>query len=227
MQKILLSACLIFGAAATAHVQTAAGQILLGGNVGYYSNQRTSQHPTTQADVKSIDRQFSVSPQVGYFVTDRLALGASGGYTNSKLRNEQPDAQAPNATYSWENRTYFKNVGAFARYYFMTGEKTGFFGQGDLRYNWQNTSYTSSEPSANNYRSWDKGGSVGLMPGFVYFPTDKLGLELSAGGVLAGYAKGRAENNNGSTASKAKAQYVSAHFGLTQLRLGASFYLGQ
>lgn len=86
---------------------------LLGGTGSLRSLKTSYSSPNLSTTSKRLD--ITVSPGVGYFVKDRLALGLKAGYSKYK---EQVDG--PGGGYTNTNRYSF---GPFVRYYFLLKEK--------------------------------------------------------------------------------------------------------
>ncbi|RTQ47513.1 hypothetical protein EJV47_19020 [Hymenobacter gummosus] len=166
---------------------------------------------------------------MGYFVTDKLALGLGGGYIRYRSVNTQtatPGGPPATTAASTSNRY---GIGPFARYYWMLTDKLGFYGQLDARYGHTTTDFTLETPTGRSgSTSTMQGGTATLMPGAVFFLGRKVGLEVSAGSVSASSMRGKTVPDDPSIGSSTnKEQYVTASFNLVQFRFGASVYLGQ
>ena len=229
MKHLFLSTALLL-AAASAYAQTAPGTVLLNGGIGYSSDKMET--PATQYTpaINSENKQFSFTPRVGVFVANNLAVGLQGGFESSELR--QPQAYYPGS--GWLQPTYTTlirkitafQVGPFVRYYQMVGEKAGFYGQLAGGYGKQKTktSYDNMSSAGDTYEA--KGGFADITPGFVFFPTDKFGLELTLGSLGYSSMKEKLTDPAVNTAPETKMTSLQARFGLSQLMLGASFHLG-
>ncbi|OON70872.1 outer membrane beta-barrel protein [Hymenobacter sp. CRA2] len=226
MKKLLFSLFLTSVAPVTTQAQSLAGKTLLTGNIGYNSNGRTVQTPgTTQSE--ALDRQFQFGVGAGYFVAEHLVLGLSGSYHFLRQTNEQPDSFDSSIIHSWETRSHNRAVGPFARYYFMLTDKMGLFGQATVSYSWGDASAVTSSSNTYHITSTGRGGMAQLTPGFVFFPSSRVGIELTAGTLVTGFSNGKSSSDSpGSITTKTKSQFTSAAFGLSQLQLGASLYLG-
>lgn len=89
------------------------GTWLVGGS-GSFKSSATESYGTTYS--KTSDRlEIAMSPNVGYFVMDKLALGLKGSFTKHK-----EEVNGPGGLYTNMNRFY---VGPFARYYFLEKDK--------------------------------------------------------------------------------------------------------
>jgi hypothetical protein len=89
------------------------GTWLVGGS-GSFKSSATESYGTGYSQTS--DRlEIAISPNVGYFVMDKLALGLKTSFTKHK-----EEVDGPGGLYTNTNRFY---VGPFARYYFLEKEK--------------------------------------------------------------------------------------------------------
>ena len=129
------------------YAQTKKNNLMIGGNIGYSSTK------TSSLNVKNTT--LNISPTVGYFVGDNLAVGVNLNYSQEKF------ASITQSLFSF---------GPFARYYFGEHDKLKPFGQiglglfsGNHQVNFNNTKITGS-----SYH-------IGL--GTAYFLTKNVALE--------------------------------------------------
>jgi hypothetical protein len=223
--NVTLSVLVVGATIQAGQAQTKSGATLLSANLSYYGTKSTDTSAGgvvgSGQSTESETRQFSFSPQVGYFVADGLVIGFSGGLTTEHITHQQDNFQGvPDFTYvQYQDRKSF-SVGPLVRYYRMLGEKTALYGQ--LAGGYQRTA-----DKGNKYGSVSKGGYANLMPGFVYFPTPRIGLELTVGQLS--YTKGHSDVTRfGSGVRDSQSSYRSlgASFGLRNLGLGVAFHLG-
>ncbi|MEQ7800484.1 outer membrane beta-barrel protein [Pedobacter sp. ASV1-7] len=163
MKKLLLSLVAVSALAFGAQAQTEKGKILLGGGVGFNS---------TKVEGKSkSDINFNILPSVGYFVSDNIAIGTGVGYDYDKQVSKGLLSQA-------------FEVAPFGRYYVGLSDQFKFFGQ------------LSVPMSFGNYKdvndvTGDVGDKLGtstkigvqLAPGFAFYPTKRIGIEVSVDGL--------------------------------------------
>lgn len=170
MKKLLLtlSAVAVFGLAANA--QTEKGKFMLGGQVTYQG------HSIKDSDTKS--NEFSIIPNVGYFVADNIAVGTGIGYSWNERQNG-PDTK--------NNYSSFV-VAPFGRMYSNNEGPVKFFGQLTVPMSWGTEKLNGDKTSTTaNY-------GVELAPGVAYFPTSNLGIEFKVKGLFY---------NNGSSTDEA------------------------
>jgi hypothetical protein len=210
--KKLFSLVLLSTLAGAAHAQTAikAGTIQLGGNVGYARS--SSESPTNSGTyypfkATTTNSQFAVSPSVGFFVADNLAIGFNGGYqtSHSKYSDE--------LGYKSETRNKQFQLGAFVQYYKMVTEQFGF--TGTLAGGYQHTTYGDGPTPT-------KGAYANLTPGIVFFPIPKLAIGSSIGGLNYLYTS---NTFNGSDTYQSSS--FAATFGLSQLLFSGTYYFGR
>ncbi len=168
MKKIVLIALL--AVTGSAFGQVSKGSLFLGGGLGFQteSSKTTFKATATTVDNPSMNRYW-FDPEVGYFLTDRLAAGLMlhlGG-SNSGVTDSTKD-----------KRTEF-GLGLFARYYMGINEKFYFWPQLDVMFGSSNRDVTAANVTVNT----DKGSffAVGITPGFSYFPSTRYGLNFGVG----------------------------------------------
>lgn len=163
MKKLLLSLVAVSALAFSTQAQTEKGKFIVGGNVGLNS---------TKVDgADKADFRFNVVPSVGYFVSDNFAVGTGVGYNYNKQVSEGA------LTQSFE-------VAPFGRYYVGLSDQFKFFGQLSVPMNFGNVKDV-------NETTGDVGDKVGtvtqigvkLSPGFAFFPTKRVGIEVSVDGL--------------------------------------------
>ncbi|MGQ2985107.1 outer membrane beta-barrel protein [Flavobacterium sp.] len=142
------------------------GDVFASGSLGYNSR-KTGEEKYTR---------FGVMPRVGYFVSEKIAIGAQLGYSSTE------------ATYytgmEWDERTTNSlTAGAFARYYGTPGKTFSFFGQLHVNYNSEKTDYEGGGEDKRN------GFDIGIMPGISYFVSDHIALEATFGALGYGTSK--------------------------------------
>jgi hypothetical protein len=233
IQKLALGALLMSTTMGVAQAQTEAGKLLLGGGVSYLAiNDETKPIGASTTPIlnnKSKNESFNFSPVIGFFVGDNLALGlaaviGSNSQLNTQTNFTNTGAQV-SSTYKGTNKTY--NVGPFVRYYKMMGEKIGFYGElsGGYQYGKYKSSY--DYPQSNSSTEISRGGYASVAPGLVFFPTEKIGLQLTAGNLS--YSKGKSKPNDISsnqTDYEKEGSTFNTNFGIQYLTLGASLHLG-
>lgn len=229
MKKLIGGIFLSCGALA-AQAQTSAGTIMLGGNLGFTSGKSESRqnNNTTQPRSTSEGSGWVVAPNVGYFVTDALAVGVTASILGAKTTEHNLSLVGPAYDAKWTNKGL--SVGPFVRYYIMAGEKAAFFGQLAAGYSRQEDEREplGSPPYVYASKNTSKGSFARFTPGFAFFPIPKLGLELSFGGL--DYSRNTTESSSdapGFVAGKSTNSQFGAIFGLSSVQLGGFFYLGR
>ena len=165
MKKLVcsLAALFAFGMANAQETTTSEGfkqgDAFISGSVGL-SSQKTG-------DLKS--DTFNVSPRVGYFVTNNIALGVSLGYSHQSQDYRD-------ATVDYERKISTVTAGVFGRYYLMPASKFSVFGQ-------LGVNYASSKSKIERFDSEDKYNTfdVAIAPGINYFISDHFALEATFG----------------------------------------------
>ncbi|GAB3302124.1 hypothetical protein [Hymenobacter tenuis] len=219
--KKLLPSLLFLGFAASAHAQTSAGRYLVSGLINY--NKSENKFNGSMNSQKSDYKILQLTTTVGYFIADNLAIGLSGNINNGK-QIQTNDPNQGRYTYGYTTNSF----GPFVRYYKMITEKLGLYGQLDGGYTTGN-SYSTSETSSSQSittRRVSKGGMGAITPGLVFFPTEKLGLQLVLGNISYVSTKDKSKSPAPVNDFGAKSSYFVSNFGLAYLNVGASLHLG-
>ncbi len=171
MKRIILSIAAIVALTFGANAQTEQGNILLGGTVGGAIN-----NPDNSDDTDASLSEFTVIPQIGYFIADDFALGLGLGY--NMLDNRQDD------TAGGENSTVTNTfiVRPFGRYYIELGDQFSFFTELGVGIGFGNSVVTADGVESDedlNTASLD----IALSPGFAFFPVETFGIEFSLTGI--------------------------------------------
>lgn len=170
---------LLGGVVFSSQAQTDKGDWMLGGNISYNTVK-------TDAPDANSSYDFSVVPNIGYFIDDNIAIGTGIGYQTARLDRE-----------SILGKTEAFVVAPFGRYYTPVASNFKFFGQLSVP-----MAFGSAKAIDENLDTGDKTGSstsigVALSPGFAYFPSSKVGIEFSVNGLS--YNNFSVEDGDGNT----------------------------
>ncbi|RDC55715.1 porin family protein [Pedobacter chinensis] len=162
MKKLLLSLVAVAGLVYGAQAQTEKGKFILGGNVGFNS---TKVETAAKSDVS-----FSIVPSVGYFVDNNFAIGTGVGYTYDKQVSENQLNQA-------------FVVAPFGRYYVGLSDQFKFFGQLSVPMAFGNNKVVDAQGNVGAKFASTTSIGVNVAPGFAFFPTKRIGIEVSVNGL--------------------------------------------
>jgi hypothetical protein len=215
---VLFSAISLYCMASEA--QTSKGSIMLGGSAGYNSSNSRSGNDNPNFHNSSLYKYWSVSPQFGFFVRDRLAIGTTMNYGRLKQ------------VYTYDNELPFDkdihiqenaSVNLFARKYMTLSPNVSFFtglsaGGGPSR-----TRHSIVVDGNENDPGMSRGYSVGMQAegGVAYFPSKHIGLHAGIGGIGASYHRSRT--------SDTVTDYLNLNANLSSLVLnfGLSYFWGK
>ncbi|MEN4762087.1 MULTISPECIES: OmpW family outer membrane protein [unclassified Chryseobacterium] len=169
MKKLLLAgAVALFG---LSNAQMTKGDWVISGNTGLGFNAQSS---TVKANGESNDgpkiSNFSITPSVGYFVIDGLAVGIDLGFNSNT--NKFDGDKLTNTTFS---------VMPTATYYFNTGSKLFPFVGAGIGYATYKEKYSLSSGAAFNADSTNDGLTWKAKAGVTYMATQSLGINLGLG----------------------------------------------
>lgn len=161
----------------TAYCQLDKGVWIIGGSGSFNTYHRDWHTPTYTVIYKNTD--ISVSPSVGYFITDKLALGLRPSYLlrKSEDRGSTGPASGGKSSVSW------LELGGFARWYFLKKDKN-YNIVSDISYHYGLQSNMGTNTGHSN--------SVKALVGPVLYFNSVIGVEL-----LVGYSSRREFYDNG------------------------------
>ena len=164
MKKIFLTMMTGLGLAVVANAQsTDKGNVILGGNASYNYEK--------VVDVDGNAQSYAILPHIGYFVQDNFAVGLGVGYAGSAEKSPV-DVKTTLGEFA---------VSPYARLYKGDGN-VKFFGQLSVPMAWG-----TSKIDGNKTGTTERYGAA-ISPGIAYFPTDRLGIELSVRGLYYEHA---------------------------------------
>lgn len=173
MKKLTLIAALAFFGTANAQTETATtlptakGNWIIGGstNLGFNSNKATQKSGDYSVDGQKTTT-FNVTPTVGYFVIDNLAVGLNLGYEVQKQDASYDFNQTAKLT-----NTVFSVIPSVT--YFIEADSKAFpYISAGAGYAAIKTKVASTETQNDNYFVW--GGKAGL----AYFITPSIAIDL-------------------------------------------------
>lgn len=164
-------------------------------------------------DADSKSSSFTISPKVGYFVTENIAVGAKVGYSSSK------DAAIDNVMgvdLSGFGADVFSvntlNLGGFGRYYFTPANQFSLFGEFSLDYVTSTIDEVDGVSTSGDNKVNGFGAGLGL--GMNYFVSSNFSLEAGVGVLNYMSAKPNAEGFDGVSSFNFGGNWNSVSFGV-------------
>jgi len=219
---ILFALCAVM----TSYSQTEKGKMFIGGQLNFSNDKKTSN--LDYAD--SIE--FTIAPNIAYFIKDNFAIGANFNLSTSNYSDKTyyttyyyPINTPPYTIYTLYNSSKTSSlnygIGGFARYYIKIIDKFKFYIHGSINYSYQSTNTTQTDGSNENLHGNEI--LLAVSPGLVYFITPKLGLEASFGNINYSYSKNFDNNlpieNQNTTGSR-----YGINLNSSTLFLGLNYY---
>lgn len=162
-KRNLLTLCILF-LLAKADAQITKGNWLVGGNFSYSKDKSMGNDV-----INSKSRTVDIMPNAGYFVVDKLALGARLNVGSSKQK--YPQAQGQNVI----TQNSF-GVGPFIRYYLLKPDKiVNIFSEGGIVYE------TLTSKNSGSVQGREKSILKTAAIGAVVFLNSAVGLEVKFG----------------------------------------------
>lgn len=204
MKKLILSIALLSGVAFTTQAQTDKGKFIVGGNVSYSTSK-------SDAAGAKASHDFSILPNVGYFVSDNIAVGTGIGYQTSK--------SAIPSDFGKEGAFV---IAPFGRHYVPVAEKFKFFSQLSVPMAFGTTKATNDDLKVGEKTGTSTSIGVALSPGFAYYPSSKIGIEFALNGIA--YNNYRLEDANGNDRKGSGSDSFSIGTDFFTPRIGIQFY---
>ncbi|HLO80307.1 MAG TPA: hypothetical protein VK166_05095 [Chitinophagaceae bacterium] len=156
------------------------GVWIIGGSGSFSVQNRDFVTPAYTVIYKDVD--ITISPSIGYFVIDKLALGFRPSYL---LKKSEDRGSTGTASGGRGNFSSFE-IGAFGRWYFLKKDNN-YNIVSDISYNYGFQSNFGSNTGHNN--------SFKFLTGPVIYFNSSVGIEL-----LLGYSRSKVLNNNNTSA---------------------------
>jgi len=167
MKKSLVVLSLFLMSAFTVNAQIGAGTISVGGTLNVSSSSTKFKDGSSSNDGPK-DSQFTFGPQLGYFISDAISIGAGITYQRSVSTTAVGDVKTIRSNF------YFS---PFGRYHIPMGEKFYVFGEAKL-----NLGFGSAKvkDDGNTDKIADVSSlGIALSTGVIFFPTERIGIELA------------------------------------------------
>jgi hypothetical protein len=165
MKKVILSIALLSGVAFTSQAQTEKGKFIVGGNASYSTFK-------SDADNAKASHNFSIVPNLGYFVSDNIAIGTGIGYQSSKASAASPIGKQEAFV-----------IAPFGRHYTPIAGSFKFFGQLSVPMAFGTTKATDADLKVGDKNGNSTSIGVALSPGFAFYPSSKIGIEFAFNGI--------------------------------------------
>ncbi|OJJ23159.1 hypothetical protein BKI52_02050 [marine bacterium AO1-C] len=170
--KILVAgACLLFLTIGhSSHAQVAKGKWLAGGAITYQTGSEFEFAGQKISALGSDVSAFGFAPRVSYALSDRLVVGGRLGLA---FASEEQTVAGQTVKF----RANGFAIAPFARYYLSLGNRAYFFGEAAF-----NVGSINLNSDGQNLFSFSL-FQVGINPGFAFFITDTISIELMVNGI--------------------------------------------
>ena len=174
MKKVILAAIAVFAfsSANAQEVKEAKGEGFAKGDL--FVTGAVSFESTNDKNFEVKTNYFEFAPQVNYFVTENITVGAKIGFTSDKEEESGVDTQDLSSV----------SFGLAGRYYFTPASKFSLFGQLSAEYVTMKNNLSTPEVKVNGF-----GAGLGL--GLNYFVSSNFSLE--AGLAVLEFASAKAD----------------------------------
>ncbi|GGG99621.1 outer membrane beta-barrel protein [Mucilaginibacter phyllosphaerae] len=185
MKKILLTAITLILFVGASSAQIGKGHKYLGGSFNFsYDEDGTTQNYIFDTGISQYSNykivSFNISPEFGFFLNDKWAIGIQPGYSRVSGTETTNFASTSSAvsSYTYTNKYHTDIIGLAVnlRYYYMINDKFGIYPQMGL----------STTHNADNLNNGHLSAFAG--PNVVFFPSPKVGLNMGFGNLSYQYS---------------------------------------
>lgn len=176
------------------------GNILIGGGLGVSKSKSEASYPGYIYTYKTTS--FDITPRIGYFLSNRSAIGLEPGYSFSKYESgTNPQAMAI-------TKTSTASIKPFYRYYFPIGDKVAFylharagvsFGKGSITNSYFDTN--SGTVTKQTQKSDIFGQQVSVSPGVAFFLSPKWSIESIVTALSYEHSKQKIKGGDSATSN--------------------------
>jgi hypothetical protein len=186
--KRIVFIILILVAPLKAFSQISSGSVIVGGEFSLsLSKDKSEQGGNT--DDGPARTYFSIIPNVEYFLADNLSAGIGIGYKLNRSKSE-------NSTTEIISKDGLFTIAPYLKKYFSLGDKAYFYGQAIASFGFgKETTETKSSSMTISVEENSSNFSIGIVPGFRYDISDKVGLEAGVG--FFGFSQDVDKSKNG------------------------------
>lgn len=161
----------------TLSAQFVKGDKFIGGSMGF-NIQNSGNHP---ADLNASQvNSFSFRPEIGFFLANNIAVGSELTYSFHSNKYTSFDDIVS------ESKTTAYGVSVFAKKFYTITDRFTFALSGKVRYA-RNTTNSILPPNSSDVSFNSVGGA--LSPTFIFFPSQRWGLEAGLGELSYWYGK--------------------------------------
>lgn len=195
------------------------GNKLLGGTLNYSTNTITADDTGVAGGQRSKTDSYTISPPVGFFVSDRTVVGLMLDINSYK--NETTNLGGSEFNY----KSIGFGFGPFVRRYFPVKEWAAFYGQAGMNYRFGEIKQTySNSPDQNSERSTNDFNLSGTL-GLAFFPTSWMSVDLSMSPLS--YSHSVNDNEVGSSYPDQNTNSFNFNLSSQSFSVGAHFFLNK
>lgn len=197
MKKVGLTSLLLVFTVFTLSAQDFKGKVLFAPSFNYSTVSNYSKTGDEKSDGSSY-RNFGLALPVGYFVSNRVAIGLAPVYSNYKNEYQMNNAQDDS---EWGTKRNSFGISFLTRHYTKLAEKLNFFGEAAVGFGWGNKierwpSGSSIEPTVEEDEYKETSFVVALRPGLNYSLTKCMSVEATIGSLSFSHTSSKDVENS-------------------------------
>lgn len=180
MNSNLLALIGIFLFPFLAFAQPNQGQWVLGGSIGTSGFENELNDELNNQVSSSFG--VSITPEISYLLSNKLALGLGIGYSYSQNKSESDQFNSKNQGNGYSFSPFVQN-------YWMLGEKFGITLISRASVSFGKNTFENNQEQSSEVNYWDL--NLNVRPGVVYFVKPKFALQATSGGVGLGASRSK------------------------------------
>ncbi|AKD05180.1 outer membrane beta-barrel protein [Pontibacter korlensis] len=154
--------------------QTSQGTVVVSGGLSL----NTFKSETTESDTLSHQASgtaFRIGPSVGFMLGNNFELGAALGYSHSTTTNKNFNREGDSNETKERSKAF--SISPYLKKYFMLSEQFALTGQFSAALSIHKRQFNADSKLPSTFFH------AALAPGITYFPSEKLGVSASLGGL--------------------------------------------
>ncbi|MEM1135604.1 MAG: hypothetical protein AAGI07_07170, partial [Bacteroidota bacterium] len=171
--------------------------------------------PDNVVDNELDTRTFSILPQIGRFVNDNVSIGGIIGFT--RIKTEFISTNSFGINFETETSIDIFQMGPFARFHKSVSDAAYVFLQAELIFGFGSSESEIPDTKENLFTL-----QTGLRPGFIFFLTEKIGIEANIGFLGYNYSRNELDEDE-SDAKNTNSSFV-LDLDLSSFNLGVQYY---
>jgi outer membrane protein len=180
MKKLMITAAIVIAAMATGNAQ-----MFIGGGLGLdFTSSKSEEGSSSEKGPKTLS--FEITPKVGYYLNDKMAIGLELGFLNASTKSDVPSVGGTGTQERKVSVTAF-GINAFGRYHLAEVDKFALILEASLGFQ----TGKAKTKTGSEITEGDPTNRIGLfvLPVLSYSISDRLSLEANCDFLRFGFGR--------------------------------------